>query len=288
MASPLGWSLKPRQEHLTLAFAGAVLCGAALLPLIAVIAGAPLSGLAPLASATPWLLLLRTCLLAATVTACALVLGVPLGLLFGRADVPGRRAALLIHALPAFLPPFLLALGWFHLFVFLGGAGNLFNDAGAIAIEAVAFAPIVTTLVAMGVQAIDPSLEEAGRLTAPPWKVILRIVLPIAWPATALAALLVFALSLSELGVPMFLRVRSYGGPSPCSGCGAMSGLRSGSVASAGPRQWRAGQRSRCPRFRLRDWHGAPFRATVSHRLATGSVRECRTVSFRERSRRPF
>jgi len=146
------------------------------------------------------------------VTACALVLGVPLGLLFGRADVPGRRAALLIHALPAFLPPFLLALGWFHLFVFLGGAGNLFNDAGAIAIEAVAFAPIVTTLVAMGVQAIDPSLEEAGRLTAPPWKVILRIVLPIAWPATALAALLVFALSLSELGVPMFLRVRSYPG----------------------------------------------------------------------------
>src|SRR5207237_10084902 len=98
------------QEHLALALAGFVICVTALLPLLAVIAGAPLSGLAPLASATPWLLLLRSCALAGAVTACALLLGVPLGMRLGRADIPGTRAALLLHALPAFLPPFLLAL----------------------------------------------------------------------------------------------------------------------------------------------------------------------------------
>ena len=170
------------------------------------IAGAPLSGLAPLASATPWLLLLRSCALAGAVTACALLLGVPLGMLLGRADIPGRRAALLLHALPAFLPPFLLALGWFY----LPHPDALFTSAGAIGVETIAFTPIVTALVALAVQAIDPSMEEAGRLSAPPWKVAVRIVLPVAWPAAALGALLVFALSLSELGIPMFLRIRAY------------------------------------------------------------------------------
>ncbi|TMA24905.1 MAG: iron ABC transporter permease [Deltaproteobacteria bacterium] len=202
----MGRALKRAEEHLALAGAGFVICATALLPLVAVVAGAPLSGFAPLASASPWLLLLRSCALAAAVTACALLLGVPLGMLLGRANIPGKRAALLLHALPAFLPPFLLALGWFY----LPHPDALFSSVGAIGVETFAFAPIVTALVALAVQAIDPSMEEAGRLSAPPWKVAVRIVLPVAWPAAALGALLVFALSLSELGVPMFLRIRAY------------------------------------------------------------------------------
>jgi len=206
VAASMGRALRHAEEHLALAAAGSVICVTALLPLVAVIAGAPLSGLGPLASATPWLVLLRSCALAAAVTACALLLGVPLGLLLGRADIPGSSAALLLHALPMFVPPFLLALGWFY----LPHPDALFTPAGAIVVEAIAFTPIVTALVALGVQAIDPSMEEAGRLSAPPWKVAFRIILPVTWPAAALGALLVFALSLSELGVPMFLRVRSY------------------------------------------------------------------------------
>ena len=206
MAATVGRVLKRAQEHLALALAGFVICATALLPLVAVIAGAPLSGLALLASAPPWLLLLRSCALAGAVTACALLLGMPLGMLFGRADIPGKRAVLLLHALPAFLPPFLLALGWFY----LPHPDALFTSAGAIGVETIAFTPIVTALVALAVQGIDPSMEEAGRLSVPPWKVAVRIVLPAAWPAAALGALLVFALSLSELGIPMFLRVRAY------------------------------------------------------------------------------
>jgi iron(III) transport system permease protein len=202
----MGRTLKRAQENLTLALAGTVLCVVAVLPLAAVVAEAPGGALGTLGSAAPWLLLFRSSALAAAVTACALAVGVPLGLLLGRGDVPGRRAALLLHAVPTFLPPFIIALGWFY----LPHPDALFSIAGAIAVETAAFAPIVTTLVALGVQAIDPSLEEAGRLSAPPWKVALQIVLPAAWPAAALGALLVFALSLSELGVPLFLRIRAY------------------------------------------------------------------------------
>src|SRR5262249_27444099 len=85
-----------------------------------------------------------------------------------------------------------------------------FSPAGAIGVETIAFTPIVTALVALAVQNVDPSMEEAARLSAPPWKVALRVLLPVTWPATALGALLVFALSMAELGVPMFLRVRAY------------------------------------------------------------------------------
>jgi iron(III) transport system permease protein len=57
---------------------------------------------------------------------------------------------------------------------------------------------------------MDPSYEEAARTIARPWRVTTRILLPAACPAAALGGIVVFALAFSELGVPMFLRVRVY------------------------------------------------------------------------------
>jgi len=75
-----------------------------------------------------------------------------------------------------------------------------------------AFAPVFTCLTMLGVSAVDPTLEEAARLVAPPGQVLRRILLPAARPAVTLAALVVCTLAFSELGVPMFLRVRVYPG----------------------------------------------------------------------------
>src|SRR5439155_20718620 len=79
-----------------------------------------------------------------------------------------------------------------------------------IIVLALALAPIITALTMLGLDAIDPSLVEAARLVARPRRVTARILLPMAWPAIVLGALVVFALAFSELGVPMFLRVRAY------------------------------------------------------------------------------
>jgi iron(III) transport system permease protein len=177
-------------------------------------AGMP--GLHVLASSRPWWLLLRSLLLALTVTACTLVLGVPLGALFARARVPLRRILFGAHALPMLMPPFLSALGWFHLLGQRGMLGSeasssvLFSVVGLVTILALTFTPVVTSLTALGVLAVDPSLEEAARLVARPLRVVTRILLPAAMPAVLLAALVVFALALSELGVPMFLRQEVY------------------------------------------------------------------------------
>jgi iron(III) transport system permease protein len=170
-------------------------------------------GLAVLTSTRTWGLFARSLVLAGVVTSGAIAVGVPIGVLLARTDVPLRRSFWLIHAFPMVLPPFLPALGWFHLLGsqgFIGGKASarfLFDEPGLVFVLVATFVPIVTSLTAVGVMGVDVSLEEAARSVAGPWRVATRILVPAAAPAIALAAVIVFALAFSELGVPMFLRV---------------------------------------------------------------------------------
>ena len=201
---------------MVLAVAGAVLLIAALLPFLTLVAELPATArtaLAVLGTSRPWELLLRSIALAAVVTTASLAAGIPLGLLIARTDLPFRGGLWGLHVFPLFLPPFVLALGWFHLLGRQGLLGTettsrlLFSEAGAFWVLWLTFTPICTSLVALALLGVDASLEEAGRLVASPARVATRILVPAARPAIVLASLLVFALTISELGVPMFLRV---------------------------------------------------------------------------------
>jgi iron(III) transport system permease protein len=153
---------------------------------------------------------------ATAVTLGALALGIPLGAIFARARLPAKGALFGLHLFPVFLPPFFSALGWFHVFGaggWLGSAGTaslLFGPVGAVGVLVATFTPIVTALTALGILSLDPALEEAGRIVAPPARVLARLLVPAARPQISLSALIVFALALAELGVPMFLRVEAY------------------------------------------------------------------------------
>ncbi len=222
MGGVLSGRLRRYEEPLALGAACIVILSASMLPMLFLAGqaiatpGEFLSSAAALVSFQTWELLVRSLILAGSVTALCLVAGVPLGLLLGRTDIAGRGWAFLLHAFPMFLPPFLLALGWFHIFGVTGFWGTeatsrlLFSPLGAIGVQTIAFTPIVTSLVALALQGIDPSLEEAARTVASPWRTATRVLLPITWPAAGLAGLVVFALSFSELGAPMFLRVQVY------------------------------------------------------------------------------
>src|SRR5262249_59306691 len=201
---------------LVLVAAGAIVLLTSALPLarlLTEIPGAGAASLGVLAGFRAWLLLIRSLMLAAAVTACAIAIGVPLGLLIARTDLPGRRALWMVHAFPMFLPPFLLALAWFQLLGREGLLGDemtarlLFSEVGLIVVLALTFSPVVTSMMALALLGMDASLEEAARVAARPWRVATRILLPAARPTLALAAIVVFALTISELGVPMFLRV---------------------------------------------------------------------------------
>jgi len=216
---PLRSLLGRHEPHFALALAAAALVVSGVLPLALLLlreGPAWLQALTELRRSAAPSLLLRSLALSTLVTLVALTLGLPLGVLVGRTEVRGAFAAALVHAFPAFLPPFLLALGWFHVFGVSGLLGSaatsaaLFSPAGVVLVLGLAFAPIVTALVALGLMSVDPSLEEAARVVARPFRVVTRILLPAAAPAWALAAIVVFTLAFSELGVPIFLRVDTF------------------------------------------------------------------------------
>ncbi len=205
------------QEPVTVAVVSLAFALCALAPLaVLAVDAASAPDLGALDSAALWLLFARTAASAGVVTLLTLAIGVPLGLALARSDAAGRTLALVLHAFPLFLPPFLLALGWFHVFGQNGVAGSLatsralFSSAGAVAVMASVLTPVVTLMTVLGLDGIDPNLEEAARIAAPPRRVAARILLPLAWPSTAVGGLVVFALAFGELGVPVFLRVPAY------------------------------------------------------------------------------
>jgi iron(III) transport system permease protein len=211
----LKFTLRHHEQPLLLAAAGAAsrrFCAAPLARLLADIAFASTSTLRA-CGRSPWILLARSLLLATAVTAGALLIGAPMGLLITRETCPrgGLMDATPSHVSAAFL----LALGWFTLRRAgpLGGettAQLLFSVFGLIAILVLTFSPVVSSMVALALLGMDASLEEAARAIARPWSVATRILLPAARPALVLAALVVFTLTVSELGVPMFLRVEVF------------------------------------------------------------------------------
>jgi iron(III) transport system permease protein len=211
--------LRRREQALLLGAAGAVLVVAALLPLLFLVAELPATTrtvLEVLGTGRPWELLLRSTVLAGIVAAAAVAAGVPLALLIARTNLPFRRMLWGLHLFPLFLPPFVLALGWFHLLGRTGLLGTeataqlLFSEAGAIWVLWLTFTPVCTSLVALSLLGVDASLEEAARLVASPMRVATRILIPAARPAIVLSAILAFTLALSELAVPMFLRVSVF------------------------------------------------------------------------------
>lgn len=220
MERTIGGQSQATARSALIGVAGAILLVACLLPLlwpIAQLIGSPSRvEMGVLADPGLWRLFARTLAITAAVLAMTLAIGLPMGFLVARADVPGRGAALVAHAFPALLPPLLPALGWFHLVGREGliGSGTstalLFSEAGVVFVLGFAFAPVVTALTALALWNADPSQEEAGRVAASPLRVATHILLPGARPAIALAAVIVAALALSEIGVPMFLRARTY------------------------------------------------------------------------------
>ena len=171
---------------------------------------------APFATGPTWGLLLRSLALSGVVTVLALGVGVPLGILFARAQFPFQGILLAAHLSVFFLSPFLPTLGWFHLFGregYLGGPASaqiLFSELGCVLALTGCFLPAVTALTAIGARGVDASLEEAARIAGGPWRAAAFVVAPSAAPAIVLAGVIVFVLAFSELGTPMFLRVDVY------------------------------------------------------------------------------
>jgi iron(III) transport system permease protein len=170
-----------------------------------------------------WRLLFNSLTLAGATTLITLLLGVPLGTLLTKTDLPLKRFFTILLVIPLIIPSYILAIAWFYCLgrsgvvarIFDGDIGLLtssllFGFTGTLFVMVSALLPIVIILTMTYLRMVNPNLEEAARLHCS-WPMVLRkTTIPLISPGIALAALIVFILTLGEFGVPSSLRFDVY------------------------------------------------------------------------------
>ncbi len=172
-----------------------------------------------LTSGREWTLMGHSFALSLLTALLTTIIGVPLGILFIKTDLPLRRLFTVLFTIPLLLPPYISAVSWFDL---LGREGLLaqlmgpsvayttsswlFGLPGCVLVLFSTFLPVVILLTMTYLKTINPRLEEAGMLVSSWPQVLKEITIPVIMPGVLLAAMLVFLLTLGEYGVPSFLR----------------------------------------------------------------------------------
>ena len=160
---------------------------------------------APSAQKALWLSA-RTCLIA---TAISVALGVPLSLLLAR-QWPGVRIARVIAVLPMTMPPVVAGIA---LLATLGKRGLLgqplaalgvqisFTTAAVVIAQVFVSMPYLVVTLEAALRSRDTRAETIARtLGAGPWRVLVRITLPLAAPALVRGTALALGRSLGEFG----------------------------------------------------------------------------------------
>jgi iron(III) transport system permease protein len=161
------------------------------------------------------------------IAALSSLLGFGLGLVLAVAVVrfnpPGARWLDTLIVVPAFVPPFLMALAWMLLLsprigylnaalahVHLGPL-NIYTTGGIVWVMGLCSAPVCYLYIRPGLLAFDASLEEAAWVFgASRARTMRRIVLRLATPALLSSILVVFVTSLGEFGVPGVLGPQAH------------------------------------------------------------------------------
>ena len=153
------------------------------------------------------LVLLRSVLLTAAVTATSLVLGVALAWITTRSALPWRSGWLVVAALPLAIPTYVSAFAWTSFVPQIAGPQGV----GAYIVLSACSYPYVLLPVAAALRRADPAGEEVARslgLTA--WQAFRRVTLPQLRPALAAGGLLVGLYVLSDFGAVSIMRFDAF------------------------------------------------------------------------------
>ncbi len=163
-----------------------------------------------------WQALELTILLGIWTTAILLPFGVWLGRVLAWRDFPGKAVVEAAAALPLVLPPTVLG---YYLLVALGGAspigqlyrqvfGHLpvFSFEGLVIASVIFNIPFTVQPMQRAFEAIPREVREAAAVCGmSPWRSLLRIELPLAWPGILTALVLTFTHTVGEFGVVLMV-----------------------------------------------------------------------------------
>jgi molybdate transport system permease protein len=149
-----------------------------------------------------------------------IVLLLPIGIVVGRLlayrQFRGKGVAEALIALPLVLPPTVFG---YYLLVAFGSASplgqlwhDLFGRPLVFTFEGLLFASVIFNLpfaiqpMQRGFEAIAPEIREAAACCGmPPWRALLAVELPLAWPGILTALVLSFAHTLGEFGIVLMV-----------------------------------------------------------------------------------
>lgn len=163
--------------------------------------------------------------IASSVTLLSLGIGGSMAFFMTRFAIPFKSVLHLLILLPFVLPPFVGVVGVKQLFGRFGTVNLLLmqigllsvpldwlspgSQFGVVVLEVTHFVPVIYLTVAASLRGMTPVLEDAAKVSgAGPFKILLKIILPLAWPGILAGTVLVFVSSFTELGAPLLLEYR--------------------------------------------------------------------------------
>lgn len=142
----------------------------------------------------------------------------PLAWLIGRTDLPGRKKFRTILVASYMIPPYVGAIAWTQLlnpdvgylnallktiFSLSKAPFNIYTEGGLIWVLTLFYSPFAFITISRAMEKMDPTLEEASRVSgASPLRVLRDVTLPLMAPSILAGGLLVFIGAGSAFGIP--------------------------------------------------------------------------------------
>lgn len=151
------------------------------------------------------------------------VIAFPLAWMVGRTNMYGKKFFRHVFVLTYMVPPYVGAMAWLRLlnpnvgtinvmlrnmFGIDAAAGpiNVYSLAGLVWVLTTFYYPYAFITISRAMEKMDPSLEEASRISgASPFTTLMRVTLPIMTPSLIAGALLVFVSAASCYGIPSII-----------------------------------------------------------------------------------
>ena len=168
-----------------------------------------------------WIALKNTMITAGFTTILGVAIAFPLAFLVGRTDMYGKKFFRTLFVVTYMVPPYVGAMAWLRLLnpnagvlnrflmkIFgLGTAPfNIYTTSGIVWVLTCFFYPYAFITISRAMEKMDPSLEEASRVSgASPLKTLFKVTIPMMTPSIIAAGLLVFVASASAYGIPSII-----------------------------------------------------------------------------------
>jgi iron(III) transport system permease protein len=143
------------------------------------------------------------------------LLALPLAWILARSNLSRAKTWRSLFCLPYAIPPYIGAMAWITLanptngllnLLFGTGSLNIYSFFGLVWVMSSFFYTFVLLSLLQALDRVDPSLEEAARLSgAGPIRVFFQITLPIIWPSLMSGFILVALASAATFGVPAMI-----------------------------------------------------------------------------------